>query len=193
MKEGQAKRFTSNKQEKMSKISFLCVATTLLLSKFSVNGFVPTQLGRSVTPSRRIMTLQMEDDDASVAATSTSSIEEDELTEKSVRANTANLFSPQSFDEMVRQSASAMTDAYANGVTRQIVRVLLPRDPSGYQLGRYFEGKASLNTRELMLVPPDESWQGGIMQIYRSITPTCQEILRYVAKDERCTVRRSVS
>lgn len=35
----------------------------------------------------------------------------------------------------------------------------------------------------LVLVPPDETWQGGIMQLYRAAAPTCRQILRNLSKD----------
>mmetsp|Transcript_29649 Transcript_29649/g.42059 ORF Transcript_29649/g.42059 Transcript_29649/m.42059 type:complete len:270 (+) Transcript_29649:844-1653(+) len=86
---------------------------------------------------------------------------------------------------MVQQASAAMTSAYEEGgITRQIVRILLPRDPSSGQLGQYFENDAALDTNDLLLVPPDETWQGGIMQLYRAAAPTCQEILRKFAKNE---------
>jgi len=83
---------------------------------------------------------------------------------------------PFTFDEMVEQASAAMTAAYAVGKKRQIFRVLLPRDPASGQLGQYFEADASLK-RDLVLAPLDETWQGGIMQLYRACAPTCQAIL----------------
>ena len=99
---------------------------------------------------------------------------------------------PYSFDEMVRQASTAMRDAYDAGITRQILRVLLPRDPTSGNLGRYFESEAATGSggdldvstgQDLILVPPDETWQGGIMQLYRACAPTAQRILRQVFRD----------
>lgn len=96
-----------------------------------------------------------------------------------------DLFIPTSFDEMVKQASSAMEDAYAAGIVRQTVRILLPRSPDNDQLGRYYEDDAGINGRisESMLVPPDETWQGGIMQLYRAASITCQGILRRYSRN----------
>ena len=91
---------------------------------------------------------------------------------------------PLSLDEMVRQAASAMKQAKEQGTTRQIVRILLPRDADADKFGRFFEDEASnkdsssLSAGGTTLVPPDESWQGGIMQLYRAAAPTCEKMLR---------------
>lgn len=85
---------------------------------------------------------------------------------------------PVTFDEMVRQASTAMADAYEAGITRQMLRVLLPRDPMSANLGTYFESDADVDTQELILAPPDETWQGGIMQLYRACAPTVLELLR---------------
>jgi len=90
---------------------------------------------------------------------------------------------PISFDEMVKDVARTMDQAQEAGITRQIVRILLPRDPTSGQLGQYFEDDAQIDTQNLVLVPPDETWQGGIMQLYRAAAPTCTEILRKLSKD----------
>lgn len=36
-------------------------------------------------------------------------------------------------------------------------------------------------------MPPDETWQGGIMQLYRAAAPTCMDILRKISGDGRET------
>ena len=78
--------------------------------------------------------------------------------------------------------SQCMNDAYEQGITRQIVRILLPRDASNDQLGQYFEADAETNDRtrtsDIKLVPSDESWQGGIMQLYRAAEPTTRDILK---------------
>lgn len=90
---------------------------------------------------------------------------------------------PLSFDSMVRDTSNVMEKAYEQGITRQIIRILLPRDPNSGNLGQYFEeGAVTMNTRDMILVPTDESWQGGIMQLYRAAAPTCREILRTFSK-----------
>lgn len=77
-----------------------------------------------------------------------------------------------------------MQDAVAAGITRQIVRVLLPRDPMSGQVGQYFEEDAQVDTQNLVLSPIDETWQGGIMQLYRAAAPTTQTILRKFSPNE---------
>jgi len=101
------------------------------------------------------------------------------MTKKDV---TDSLNIPTNFPEMVSQAARAMNEAYDAGITRQTIRVMLPRDPSSADLGLYFESDAKLDTQNLILVPPDETWQGGIMQLYRAALPTCEEILRKFSK-----------
>jgi hypothetical protein len=91
---------------------------------------------------------------------------------------TDKLYIPVSFDEMVRQSSAAMKDAYESGVTRQMVRILLPRSSENDQLGRLIENDAEWDMRSSVLVPPDETWQGGIMQLYRAASISTRDILR---------------
>jgi hypothetical protein len=76
---------------------------------------------------------------------------------------------PLSYNEMITQTSQAMSDAYNKmGYSRQIVRILLPRDSRSGQLGEYYENEAQTErgkSQEIKLVPTDESWQGGIMQV----------------------------
>ncbi len=101
----------------------------------------------------------------------------------SPRASAVNnsLQIPLSYNEMIQQASSCISDAYEMGMTRQIVRILLPRDASSGQLGEFFEADAQITDRaksqEMKLVPTDESWQGGIMQLYRSALPSTKDIL----------------
>merc|ERR1712070_4268 len=90
---------------------------------------------------------------------------------------------PLSLDEMIRQASSAIQEAASRGQTKQIVRVLLPRDASSTDLGNYFEGESTM-TGSQKLVPPDESWQGGIMQLYRPASTTCLDLLQKITQDE---------
>jgi hypothetical protein len=105
---------------------------------------------------------------------------------------TASLVMPLSYSEMVRQVASAMRDAYDQKMERQIVRVLLPRDTSSEQLGVLNEGIMDVDSQNIILVPPDESWQGGIMQLYYSAAPTCRDALRYVETANQAPNGRNV-
>lgn len=112
---------------------------------------------------------------------SMSAAEETETTSTTTNVSvdpTDSLMVPFTFDEMVRQASSAMTDAYKAGKTRQMLRVLLPRDPGSESLGQMVEMDADMDTRDLILAPPDETWQGGIMQLYRACIPTVQKLLR---------------
>lgn len=100
---------------------------------------------------------------------------------------TESLQMPLTFEEMIKMATSAVSDAYDQGITRQSVRVLLPRDPSSGDLGVQYESDATAangrNMENFVLVPPDETWQGGSPQLYRACAPTAQEILRRVSKD----------
>ena len=101
-----------------------------------------------------------------------------EPTPKAVEINDS-LRIPQTYNEMIQQISSCMSDAYGRGMSRQIVRILLPRDASSQQLGLVFEAEVSTSdrTQEIKLVPTDESWQGGIMQLYRAAAPSARDIL----------------
>lgn len=69
--------------------------------------------------------------------------------------------------QMVRQASSTMEDAYSQGKTRQMIRILLPRSADNDNLGQYFEADAVDNEmEETVLVPPDETWQGGISKSF---------------------------
>lgn len=106
------------------------------------------------------------------------------ITQNDVQDDDYTLPIPYTFDEMVRQASTAMRDAYDAGITRQVLRVLLPRVSSSAQLGQYFEsdavpGNSNFQQQEqILLAPPDETWQGGIMQLYRAAAPTAQQILK---------------
>lgn len=97
---------------------------------------------------------------------------------------------------MIRQVASAIIEATQQdqeapdgGPTtsnRLIARVLLSRDSSSGDFGRALErdptsaSAADYDGREFVLTPIDESWQGGIMQLYRSAAPTASALLRRI-------------
>lgn len=95
---------------------------------------------------------------------------------------TKDLYFPLTFDDMVKQTSSAMQSAYDKGMTRQTIRILLPRSTDSENLLQYYENDAEQEMGETVLVPPDETWQGGIMQLYRACSYSCQEILRYVSQ-----------
>ena len=98
---------------------------------------------------------------------------------------TVNVDVPLTLDAMIQQATTAMREAANAGCTRQIVRILLPRDKNNADLGRYFESDIfdtssyyRNNNENIVLCPTDENWQGGIMQLYRSAAPTAQQIVR---------------
>ena len=102
------------------------------------------------------------------------------LFETAVESNKERQVSvPLSLEEMVRQAASAVKEAAAGGQSKQIVRLLLPRDSGSGDFGRYLEG-SSVDATEISLVPPDESWQGGIMQLYRAAAPMTEMVMREI-------------
>lgn len=93
---------------------------------------------------------------------------------------TSKLAVPLSLEDMISMASKAISDASNAGISRQIVRMLLPRNPSSQLLGQFYEMDATTNNnwRPSLLVPPDETWQGGIMQLYRAALPTCTHLLR---------------
>jgi len=104
-------------------------------------------------------------------------------------ARPPTIYIPLSFEEMVKQVSSTMEDAMKAGKKRQIYRILLPRSSDNENLGQFYETNVvdpdpSIYV-DTILVPPDESWQGGIMQLYRAASLACQEILRCVRKNEK--------
>lgn len=100
--------------------------------------------------------------------------------DRSIEDITSKLVVPVSLDDMILMASRAISDASNAGMTRQIVRMLLPRNPSSQLLGQFYEDDASTTNawRSQLLVPPDETWQGGIMQLYRAALPTCTQLLR---------------
>jgi len=92
---------------------------------------------------------------------------------------------PNSLNEMIQQVSSAIKLAQESNPdapqNRQIIRILLPRDSKSGQLGQYYETNVLESITDLdsiTLVPPDETWQGGIMQLYRAISIPAKLILR---------------
>ena len=95
---------------------------------------------------------------------------------------------PLTYNEMILQTSQAITSALqTSGCKRQIIRILLPRDAANDNFGIFQEIEVSsdnsnnnaLNVAQTTkLVPTDESWQGGIMQLYRACTPTTKDLVR---------------
>ena len=98
---------------------------------------------------------------------------------------------PLTYNEMVSQVADTMSLAYEEGFKRQIVRILLPRDASSGKLGEMYERQAETSTRaraqEMKLIPTDESWQGGIMQLLRACAPTMTDVMTELSPTYRTT------
>ena len=78
---------------------------------------------------------------------------------------------PLTYNEMINQVSQCMSDAYEKGNTRQIVRILLPRDAANDQFGIAIEAEADTNDRnsDIKLVPTDESWQESFYHANSSI------------------------
>lgn len=97
---------------------------------------------------------------------------------------------------MIRQVIGAMKEGTERGQQRQVVRILLPRDATNADFGLFAESDTEA-ANGIVLVPPDESWQGGIMQLYRAAAPTAQEVIQGLAREisgfpERVVEDRSV-
>ena len=71
---------------------------------------------------------------------------------------------PRDREQMLQQATSAVQRASVDGVRRFIVRLFVPRGEGG----------------DNELAPPDESWQGGIMQARRPHL-TCPSLARGTA------------
>jgi len=158
------------------KISIVTILSTLLIQ--TSEAFTPSAL-HAVAPNKKFA--RAHDDVKLFTSTSSETDTENEAISKTQINSRISV--PLSFDAMARDTSNAMEQAYEQGITRQIIRVLLPRDPNSGNLGNYIEeGAVTMNTRDMVLVPTDESWQGGIMQLYRAAAPTCREILRRFSK-----------
>jgi len=162
-------------------VQFSSLSITALAVVYGTSGshaFAPTHMLSTNNAVSKRVTSQISTTLLHQSTTSNETSQQETETSPNDRLNI-----PLSFDEMVKDVARTMDQAQQAGITRQIVRVLLPRDPSSAQLGQYFEDDAQVETQNLVLVPPDETWQGGIMQLYRAAAPTCTEILRKLSKD----------
>ncbi|KAJ1490870.1 hypothetical protein T484DRAFT_2018545 [Baffinella frigidus] len=60
--------------------------------------------------------------------------------------------------EMVKMAAQASVNAFNDGITRQKMRILMPRDG--------------------LLQATDENWPGGIMELYKSAAPCVRNLVR---------------
>lgn len=122
---------------------------------------------------------------ATEASEATAATEDNTETAATPRPNT--IYVPLSFDEMVKQVSSTMEDAMKDGKKRQMIRILLPRSSDNDNLGQFFETNVvdpDPNVYvDTVLVPPDETWQGGIMQLYRAASLASQEILRRYSRN----------
>merc|ERR1719174_1313156 len=70
---------------------------------------------------------------------------------------------PADRENMLGQAADAVRRAQADGINRFTLRLFLPRDGE--------------------LQPPDESWEGGIMQLYAVASPLVRELLRRLSTE----------
>jgi hypothetical protein len=164
-------------------MKFIHCSVPLFISFSSASAFAPLQAQNQAT--RRLHTSTPKNAAFVLQSTEASSSEITSTSESNADPN-SKINVPFTFNDMVREASLAMSDAKAEGINRQIIRVLLPRDPNSGNLGQYFEEDIEVEgggraTQELLLAPPDESWQGGIMQLYRAALPSAKEILRKVS------------
>ena len=150
--------------------SFLLVVATLSLFG-GADAWIPSscsRLSNKAIPSGSLYALYSASTDANADSTT-------------AKIDASSLRVPVSLDEMTRQVARAMQQASTTrNQKRQIARILLPRDATADDFGTYYETE-TVESSNTVLVPPDESWQGGILQLYRAAAPTCETILRQYA------------
>jgi|EP01083_Nonionella_stella_P028326 hypothetical protein len=157
---------------KRSQLIVICAA----LSSVGVAAFSPVSYKNSVS-STRVFSTEVK------PAAAAADVEADADADAVVTAANSKVSVPLTLKDMVKQSSEAMEEAKLQGITRQTIRVLLPRDPKSADLGNMFEEEVEMEMQDILLAPPDESWQGGIMQLYRACAPTCKEILRNLGGD----------
>ena len=164
----------------MMTILFTCLPVTIL-------GFVPQhhQLKYS-TPSQVKQKLDIEVP-PSFSTTNSNTDSTTAASTPSIDEINSQISVPKTLNELINQVSTSIKLAQEDGdgsseKTRQIIRILLPRDSKSAQLGQYFESEIensnSLDLDSFTLVPPDETWQGGIMQLYRAISIPAKLILR---------------
>jgi len=163
-------------------MKFSLSALLLLVGACGISAF-----STSPAPSKPAVCLFAESSSPQTANDAEASTTVDSTEGSSARPPT--IYIPLSFEEMVKQVSSTMEDAMKAGKKRQIYRILLPRSSDNENLGQFYETNVvdpdpSIYV-DTILVPPDESWQGGIMQLYRAASLACQEILRCVRKNEK--------
>ena len=153
----------------------------LAFSSSSSRGVAAAPLSRSSSTPSSALHVSTEESDVVAAAA--------DAEQQSTSSINDTLQIPLSYNEMISQTSLAMTDALTAGKSRQIVRILLPRDSNNDNFGIFQEAEVaeslqSSNSNALniadttKLVPTDESWQGGIMQLYRAASPTTRDILK---------------
>ena len=72
---------------------------------------------------------------------------------------------PRNREDMLDQASKAILRAREDGSNRFTLRLFLPKGEDGN------------------LYPPDESWEGGIMQLYAACTPMVRDILRRISNE----------
>ena len=75
----------------------------------------------------------------------------------------SKLMPPRDREDMLQQAAACVRAARADGINRYTLRCFLDR--------------------ENVLTPPDESWTGGIMQLYARASPLVKDLLRSLSTD----------
>lgn len=141
----------------------------------------------SPAPVTKSAAVRLYAESPSPQTTSTDTTEAASTDDSSTKATPETIYIPLSFEEMVKQVSSTMEDAMKAGKRRQILRILLPRSADNENLGQFYETDVIDPDRSVyvdtVLRPPDETWQGGIMQLYRAASLSCQEILRRYSRN----------
>ena len=114
-------------------------------------------------PARSLSLVQKARSSLVVQAAEMAEAEAEEEAEKTdASAGTADaLRLPLTVKQQNDAVVAAVQRAREAGITRQRVRILVPREGN--------------------LRPPDETWQGGIMELYFAITPVVKDFLRALA------------
>jgi len=167
---------------KMMRLGLSTLTLWLHFSNFKVAAFSP--LSYSTMTTTTTTTTRMTEDSSS---SSQQGINTEKTSTSTDVATTPKMYVPLSLDEMVKQVSSTMEDAMTVNKRRQILRILLPRSSDNDQFGSFYETNVidpdPSTYIDTILVPPDETWQGGIMQLYRAASLACQEILRRYSRN----------
>jgi hypothetical protein len=113
------------------------------------------RLARAAVKARLVADIQMNTETA-VDSEST------QIEKEGIKAP-PGVFPPRTKQDMLKQAAGCVERAKADGINRYILRTFLPKGEGGE------------------LTPLDESWEGGIMQLYAAASPLTRELLSSVS------------